>query len=840
MSLTPISRLAIAILVCGASVPMHADVDFRRDIQPLFRQHCTRCHGPTNEEGGLRLTQRAAAFSTGDSGEEAIVPGDPEASLLLKRLTNEDYGDLMPLDGEPLSGREIALIRQWIEAGAVWPDDAEQDRHWAYVKPVRPTIPAIHNQRWPVNEIDVFILARLDSEGRTPSAIAERAKLLRRVSLALIGLPPTIEEINAFVSDTSPHAYERCVDRLLASPHYGERWAQPWLDLARYADSNGFQADQLRESWPYRDWVIDALNQDMPFDQFVTEQLAGDLLPDATVEQRIATGFHRTVTCNVEAGVHPEENRVNQVFDRINTTGTVFLGTSLECCQCHEHKYDPFTQEEYYRLFAFFNNTPLEVEQTAGVTWDFVGPKMSLPLPDQTQRLRDEMQDRLKRCRADRAEAWKRAADQRKSWEDELRAKIADQPKDIAAILQKKKPTKKDEQRLDDLFSQSIPEIRQFDAEIQSLTKQIRETEPTTTLVMVERDEPRETHVMIRGNYLDPGERVACGTPAALHAMDPALPRNRLGFAQWMVSPDNPLLARVTVNRWWAEFFGRGIVSTPEDFGSQSEPPTHPDLLDWLAVEFMESGWSMKHIHKRIVMSATYRQSSRVDEELLRQDPANALYARGPRFRLPAEMIRDNSLAISGLLDTAMGGPPVMPYQPPGIWRAVGRNAPKWNEANDGARFRRGVYVVWRRAAPYPSFVNFDAPDRASCIVQRACTNTPLQALTLLNDPAYVETALALAQRMCALGKECSPAQRVEYGFRLCVARRPQAEETAALVAMFQEEQSRFRADPDAAETLLENTRSFRPRLETDPLDLAAWFLVANVLLNLDETISSG
>ncbi|WP_166824672.1 PSD1 and planctomycete cytochrome C domain-containing protein [Thalassoroseus pseudoceratinae] len=773
-----------------------ATIQFARDVQPIFRRHCYRCHGRKNSEGGFQLSNRTSAFSESDSGVAPIQAGQPNESLLFGRLTDSSLGDVMPLDGDPLSRAEIATIRQWIEQGAEWPDTAADDRHWAYVKPGKSPLPNSEPQ-WGHNAIDAFVAAKLHEESLSPSPEADRGKLIRRVSLALIGLPPSPDEVERFVGDDSPDAYEKLVDRLLASEQYGERWAVRWLDVARYADSNGFQADQIRDSWAYRDYVIRAFNADMPFDRFVVEQLAGDLLPDATLDQKIATGFHRTPTCNVEAGVDPEGNRVNQVLDRVNTTGTVFLGTTLECCQCHDHKYDPFSQTDYYRLFAYFNNTPLEVKKTSGVTFDFVGPSMPLPISEAAQARYDAIQTEIK--------------------------SLQQEQKALSKDKKEKKKTDKEKKRIQSAISR-----------LRSEAKAIQQT----TLVMVENEEPRTTRMLNRGDYLDPGDEVPVGTPETLHDLDGSLPPNRLGLAQWLVSEDNPLLARVTVNRWWAGFFGTGLVTTPEDFGTQGEPPTHPKLLDWLAVELMENGWSMKHIHKLIAMSATFRQSSHFSAGLRERDPSNRFYARGPRFRMPAELIRDNALAVSGLLQPEMYGPPIMPYQPNGIWRAVGRNAPKWKTATDEDRFRRGVYVVWRRAAPYPSFINFDAPDRAACTVQRPRTNTPLQALTLLNDPAYAEMAVALAQRMLSEAPSGEPHAVAEFGLRLCAAREPRPEEVDTLVRLYTEERKRIAQTPGLAVNRMTNMLSRLRQYDDNLQELAAWFAVANVLLNLDETIT--
>jgi hypothetical protein len=1026
-------------------------VDFQRDIRPLLSAKCFVCHGPSAEGRGgeLRLDVAADALRERE-GRRAIVPGKPRESELIRRITAADVAERMPPaeSKKTLTPREIDLLTRWIEQGAPYAD------HWAFQKPQRPTLPPVQRVEWIRNEIDRFVLARIEAAGLSPSPETDRATWLRRVSLDLIGLPPSPNDLQAFLNDASPQAHERVVDRLLASSRFGERWAQPWLDLARYADSNGYQADQLRDSWAYRDWVIDALNADLPFDRFTIEQLAGDLLPDVTFSQRVATGFHRTTPCNVEAGVHPEENRTNQVIDRVNTTATVWLGLTLECCQCHDHKYDPFTQRDYYQVFAYFNNTPLEVQNLSGkgVQFEFFGPKLDLPLPAELQTERDALQaqcDELERDKArllaaleidreglerellaalDQPAAWQpltiaeftatggedhRLLDDgsllvtgrvpntstytitvrtdldriagfklealthpelpgmgpgrgdaarpnfilsefgvtaqtpsvdnprdlpiaraeadyeqarwpvKEAFDDNLKSGWAigqqfgkphwavfqlqtpltetgektlvftlDQnygtgrtigrlklsaltgqptgqtvPDDIAQILKAQQRTKKDEQRLNEFFQQSHPRLGKLDQQMTQMRQKLAKLQPPSTLVMVELDQARQTNIMQRGNYLSPGEEVAAGTPAALHPLDPQLPRNRLGFAQWLVSPENPLTARVTVNRWWAELFGQGIVTTPEDFGLQSDPPTHPELLDWLAVELVEgresrvqsrepenarpddhsgSGlssldsrpWSMKRLLKLIVLSATYRQSSRLTPELQACDPENKLYARGPRFRLSAETLRDQALAASGLLSTKPGGPPIMPHQPANIWKAVGRNAPKWQEATDEDRFRRGVYVVWRRAAPYPSFVNFDAPDRAACTVNRPRTNTPLQALTLLNDPAYVEMAVALAARVLSEKPSGDFDERVDHAVQLVLARPATSLERAELRRFWETRRARWAERPEDVQQLLKSAAHVKLPDGIDPLDLAAWFQVTNLLFNLDETVT--
>ncbi len=716
--------------------------------------------------------------------------------------------------------------------------DLRARQHWAYRAPVRPTPPLVDGRRAP--PIDAFVRRRLEAEGLSASPSASRPELIRRLCLDLGGLPPTASEVESFVTDDSPDAYEKIVDRLLASPRFGERWAQPWLDLARYADSNGFQADQIRESWPYRDWVVAALATDMPFDRFSIEQLAGDLLPDATPGQRVATGFHRTVPCNVEAGVHPEANRTDQLLDRVNTTGTVWLGVTLECAQCHDHKYDPFTMVDYYRLFAYFNNTPLEVRNASGkgVQFDFWGPKLSLPLAPLLAERKKRLEQAARELRGRRTKLLADTA-VRDKWEKEV-ASRDDLPEPVAKALRKTavKRSKKERRVVAAHFAKRHRPLRDLDAEIAGRRKELAAIRPPSTLVMVEMEQPRETHVLARGSYLEKGERVETGTPAALPPLPADSPPNRLGLARWLVDGSNPLVARVTVNRWWAELFGRGIVATLEDFGSRGDRPTHPEVLDWLAVDLVESGWSMKRLLRQIVSSGTYRQSSRIRPEMIERDPRNELLARASRFRMSAEMIRDNALAVSGLLSARIGGSPVMPYQPPGIWRHVGRGGPTWTEAKDESRYRRGIYIVHRRAAPYPSLVNFDAPDRGACTVARARTNTPLQALTLLNDPAYVEAALALAVRILQESASSADEERVRHAFLLVLGRWPTDGESATVSRLVAERAHRLSSDSKAVKQLLDVGGVFRPPGNLIRSEVATWFYVASVLLNLDETIT--
>lgn len=787
----PHQGLLVLMLASFAAqaTPSRADekVDFARDIEPILSQHCTRCHGTEKRRGGLKLTSRADALLPADSGAAVLHPGSSAKSELFKRLITDDSDARMPPNGPRLTKNEIAKIQSWIDAGLDWPTKAEA-KHWAYQKPTRPELPKVSRKDWVRNPIDAFILARLEKEKWAPSPEADPAKLLRRVHLDLIGLPPSVEEVDAFLADPSDAHFGRIVDRLLASPHYGERWARPWLDLARYADSNGFQRDGFRDVWPYRDWVIDAMNADMPFDRFVLEQVAGDLLPNATLAQKIATGFNRCTPVNCEAGVDREEVRVLAVFDRVSTAATAFLGSTFTCAQCHNHKYDPITQEEFYRVFAFFNNTPVETVEVAGSARELVGPKVLLTASDEQKQAQAE-------------------------------------------LIKTRKSLEVERKKLD--AGKQKAEAKKIENELRLLDTKIAKLQPSS-LVMEEMPKARNTFVMKRGNFLDPGSKVQPGTPSALHAFADDLPRNRLGLGRWLTSDENPLLARVTVNRWWAELFGRGIVTTLEDFGLMGDRPTHPDLLDWLAVEFRDTGWSMKKMHRLIVTSATYRQDSKVTAVHLKRDPDNKLFARAARMRLEAELIRDNALTISGLLSHKVGGPPVFPPQPAGVWNVTGLVDNTYRTSTGEDRYRRGIYTIWRRSSPYPSFTAFDAPDRAACMVARPRTNTPLQALTLLNDPVHIQLAFSLAQKV--LADKAEENDRLTLAFRRVLGRHPRAEEISALRELLHQQADRFDKNPQAARKLVEAGLGSVPA--GDHGTLAAWYHVSALLMNLDEAIT--
>jgi hypothetical protein len=741
----------LLILAVGAAVLRAEDrtPDFRYEVRPILAKNCFACHGPDEKQrqAELRLDEREVAVDAG-----AIVPGSPEDSELVRRITSTDPEERMPPaeTGHTLSPAEIDTIKKWIASGA------EFVPHWSYVAPQRPTLPKVSRAEWCRNGIDHFVLARLENAGLQPELEADRYRLIRRVSLDLTGVPPTVDEADDFARDNRPDAYERVVDRLLASPAYGEHWARKWLDLARYADTNGYEKDAHRTIWPFRDWVINALNADMPFDEFTIEQLAGDMLPNPTREQIIATAFHRNTMQNDEGGTDDEEFRVAAVVDRINTTMQVWMATTIGCCQCHSHKYDPFSQREYYQLYAYLNQT---------------------------------------------------ADADRNDWQPVLSSRA----KDKASGPQK--PSAAD--------ADNTPIMQELPA-----------------------DQQRTTRIFERGSFLNPGESVGPKTPEVFAAMAGEMPNNRLSFARWLVDRKNPLTARVVANRHWEQLFGRGIVLTSEDFGSQGTLPTHPELLDWLAVDLMDHNWSLKHLTKTIVMSSAYRQRAQISAEKLRIDPENQLISRGPRERLSAEQIRDQALAVSGLLSRKMGGPSVMPPQPDGIWQVV-YSAEKWTTSKGEDRYRRGIYTFWRRTSPYPTAMALDATSRETCTIRRIATNTPVAAFALLNDPVYIEAAKALARRVVDHTSADTTA-RATFAFRQVLARPPAVKELERVITLFEKERTRYGSDLEAAkkltahEAISDNKEAGKSAADEPgkPADLAAWTVVSNVLLNLDETLN--
>lgn len=798
----------LLLLAAVGSGKVSAAVDFERDVRPILETRCFSCHGDKEQKAGVALHTRHHSHRVADSGAALLVPGKPEASLLYEAVTAADEDKRMPKDRKSLSGAQLAILREWIEQGAPWPDDGWRPPvHWAYVPPVaaRPPGDSLH-------PVDAFIHQRLAREKMEPNAPAPPHLLIRRLFLDVIGLPPTVEEADAFAAHPSEEAYVRVVDDLLARPQFGEKWARSWLDLARYADSDGYQRDGFRQVWSYRDWVIQALNDDLPFDKFTIEQLAGDLLPGATTAQQVATGFHRNATLNLEAGTDPEEDRVKQLVDRVNATATVWLGTSLGCAQCHNHKYDPITAKEYYEFLAFFNNTPAESRQApAGARMSYIGPDLSMgaspELLEKARIAQEALAQATKNYEDAVLEKWRaleedstKVAALKPAQKALLETPVQD--RDFATCSRVHRSMFKGDTQLDRL--QKVVQRERRTAESSSVVK---------TAVMRE-ETPRETFLMQRGDFLTPGPRVQPGTPAALHPFPPDAPRTRLGLAQWLASRDNPLVARVAVNRWWAELFGQPLVTSMEDFGVQGEKPSHPELLDWLAVTFMDADqWSMKKTLRRLLLSQTYRRSSTVRPDLQERDPYNRLLARNGGQRLEAEGIRDHGLAVSGLLSLKRGGPPVKPVQPTGVWRVTGEVDNNYVPSAGGDGHRRGIYTLWRRHAHYPSFANFDAPNRAACTVQRTRSNTPLQALTLLNDPAYVEMARALAASMQARQLQ-GIESAVHWGFRRVLIRPATPAELDVLMKVYRESER----GPGSAP--------------------AAWLDVASVLLNLHETIT--
>jgi hypothetical protein len=960
------SSVVVAGLLLAGTARAQMEVDFQRDIRPILSGRCFKCHGPDVQKHGLRLDVRDKALR-----RKAIVPGHPDTSELIRRVLAEDDDRMPPAGaGDRLKPEQVALLRRWIEKGA------EYTPHWAFVCPRRPALPAVKDPAWPRNPIDRFILARLEREGMKPSPEADRATLIRRVTLDLIGLLPSPAEVADFVHDSRPDAYERLVDRLLASPHYGELQARHWLDLARYADSNGYTIDGKRSIWPWRDWVIAAFNRDLSFDQFTALQLAGDLLPHPGRDQLVATGFHRNTSFNEEGGTNPEQFRVERTVDRTNTTGTAWLGLTVGCAQCHNHKYDPLSQEDYYRLYAFFNSAD--------------EPQLGLPTPEQEKKLRD-LRAELARARNRPAPPPKSAEEMQKlaaeleketngGWqliypkmvssdqgaaftvlEDKsvlaggkvgpsdtyvvqavapqtgtltaVRLEALTHPSlpnkgpgrvangnfvlsqfvfetdgvphpfgkavadhsqsgyDVSAVLKgdlhkgwavnANDPKQRNVDRLAIFslkrphlvregqafvftlrFSQvpagyalgrfrlavtfaserflSLPlpaqqvvlierakrspadmdHLRQalerdpgLSAQVSRLQKEIQalQDQVDTTLTLREAGRPRVTHILKRGDFLAPGAAVEPGTPAVLPPLDvKGRPANRLDLAHWLVSPANPLTSRVVVNHMWQQYFGKGLVETENDFGTQGALPTHPELLDWLATEMVRQGWGLKAVHRLIVTSAVYRQASRARPDLRERDPGNRLLARQHRLRLEAEVIRDAALTASGLLSRKIGGPGVYPPQPPGVFAFTQNNHP-WPESKGPDRYRRGMYTFIWRQSQHPLLTTFDGPDAQTACTRRSRSDTPLQALHLANDPTFLETARALAERVAREGPADEDG-RMEYAFRLCFCRAPSTAERSRLLQYLQQQR------------------------EEDPGQ--AWAMVARVLLNLDEFIT--
>jgi hypothetical protein len=1013
-----------------AAAPAGAsDINFNRQILPILSDHCFTCHGPdeNKRKAKLRLDTKEGLFAELKGGGHAVVAGKPDESELIHRIS-ADADEVMPPTGKgkPLTDEQKGLLKRWVEQGAAW------TLHWSFAAPRRPVLPSVSDTAWPRTPIDRFILARLDREGLQPSPEAERAALLRRLTLDLTGLPPTLAEVDAFLADNSPLAYERVVNRLLESPRYGEHMARFWLDAARYGDTHGLHLDNYREIWPYRDWVVRAFNANMPFDRFVIEQLAGDLLPNPTLDQQVATGFVRCHVTTSEGGSIEEECYVRNVVDRVDTFGTVMLGLSAGCCRCHDHKYDPISQKDYYGLFAFFNSLedkaldgnaaqypPLikvgTAEQLAKLNQlktkvaavrreiDAQVAQISIDEPKPTGKSESSkrgdyvwIDDELPPNAQPSGEAWQwvaapeapvlsgRRASRRKA--DGLSQHIftganpglivgsddsfftyvyldpADPPKEImlqwhsgdwdhraywgenkiewgsdgtsqrqpmgplprtgewvrlevpikklklkigsevdgwaftqfggtvywdkagivtrvpqgdqsfnsfAAWLARMKAvsgsgltkplqdaikdgTKRTPEQtkllqnhfVEHAYSKSRSAMAPLHARLADVERERAEVDKqlATTLVCKELPKPRPSFLLKRGEYDQHGDTIARATPAFLSPLAAELPRDRLGLARWLVSPEHPLTARVAVNRFWQQLFGTGLVKTAEDFGSQGEPPSHPELIDWLAVEFRESGWDVKALMRQMVLSATYRQSPKVTPERLAKDPANRLLARGPRFRLEAETLRDQALAVSGLLVERQGGPGVKPPQPSGLWEAVGYLTSNTRNfvADTGPEkvHRRTLYTFLKRTAPAPQMGTFDAPSREACTVRRERTNTPLQALLMMNETQYVEAARALAERAVQEGGTTADS-RLAWMFRIATSRSPDAKELAELTSAYRDLLGSYGRDTEAAKKLIAVGES-KPSVKMEPAELAAYTMVANLILNLDEVLTKG
>lgn len=1014
----PLPRLILVLLPLTAAAQ---SVEFNRDIRPILSDKCYTCHGPSsvNRQANLRFDIESGAKIDLPHGRHVIAPGHADQSELYRRISSDNKAVRMPpaaAGRDKLTDKEIDTIRRWIDEGAQW------QLLWSFIPPRRPPRPHVSDPNWPRNDIDWFVLAKLDQEHLRPSPEADRRTLIRRVSLDLTGLPPTPAEVDAFLRDTSPKAYERFVDRLLASPRYGERMAFRWMEVARYADTNGYSNDGVREMWPWRDWVVSAFNHNLPFDQFTVDQLAGDLLPNATLEQKVATGFNRNNRTSAEGGIVPEEFRVDYTADRAETTATVWMGLTIGCARCHDHKYDPIPQRDYYRLFAYFNSVPgngfaynfgnddpkikapdarqQQILQTlktkrdaAQKAWDALQPAIarttdfSLCPPDWTPTesltfrqstgdfkpndlpvttspagpathfdgksyleatsqvadfdynepftfaawfkpdspngailshaddymegqghgvylidgkirlhvifrwsdlgLRVETEDpvtlndwqhvlvtydggmkaagvriyvdgrpqKLKvlfdeliwplkgkrpfrigagaglRFQGDIADV--RVYSRALTPEEAAVAPLQDAIPQIAAIPpESRTPAQAGKLRLCYIETSLPPNVRTIREKMLSARRDYDTFLATvpTTMVMQDMNPPRETFVLKRGAYDAHGETVEPGIPSVFPRLNPAWPRNRLGLARWLVERSNPLTARVTVNRFWQMYFGTGIVKTVQDFGSQGDPPANQDLLDWLAVQFMDSSWDVKALQKVIVMSATYRQSSKVTPELLQKDPDNRLLARGPRLRLTPDILRDQALYFAGLLVEKMGGPPVKPYQPPGLWQELAGGQGYQPDTGQGL-YRRSLYSYWKRTVAPPFMINFDSPNREVCTVNQVRTNTPLQALNLMNDVAFLEAARKLAERMMKKGG-------ADYAWRLALSRPPTPAEDQILQQTLARFEQRYHRDPKDAEQFLASGSSPRDK-SLNTADLAAYTAVASLILNLDEVITN-
>lgn len=1022
------------------SKPAPSSVDFAKDIQPIFAERCYECHGEKKQKSSFRLDVKSTALAGGESGKPAIVPGKSSDSALIRHVTSADPDEMMPPKGDRLTAAQIATLKKWIDQGANWPEladskESKQKRHWAFKAPVKPAVPAVKTRAWVRNSVDNFILAKLEKEKLSPSPEADKITLLRRLYIDLIGLPPTPRQVDAFLADDSKDAYKKVVEELLASPHYGERWGRHWLDAARYADSDGYEKDMSREVWPYRDYVVNVFNHDLPYNQFIIEQIAGDLLPNRTQDQIVATGFLRNSMVNMEGAIDPEQFRMESMFDRMDCIGKAVLGLTIQCAQCHNHKFDPIAQEEYYRLFAFINNdheakplvyTPEQQMKVADLRrkiseiendlkhrtsdwekrmadwedsvknnqpeWTIFGDLEQEG--DKDQRYEDKKDGSWLACgyaptkmtqwfritnhvnavtafrlelltdpnlpyggpgRAfngtcalseflvEAADAkfptnkvkvkWKEASADVEQPERPLEPNFYDKStnsrstgaikfaidgndktawginvgpgrrnQDRKAVFVCEKPvsltndifwriglrqnhggwnsddhmnnnlgrfrisattasgsTKADPlpKKVRDIFKiprgkrtpvqvatvftywrTTVPEWKEANDRVEALWKEY--PDGATSLTLLAREQARETHVLRRGDWLKPTKAVTPGVPAFLHPLPKNADSSRLTFAKWLADPKSPTTARVIVNRIWQGYFGTGILATPEDFGMQSDPPSHPELLDWLSCDFMENKWSLKHVHRLIVNSSTYRQSSKVTPEVYDKDPYNRLLARGPRFRVEGEIVRDIALAASGLLNDKLGGPSIMPPAPAFIFEPPASYAPfPWKHETGPDKYRRALYTFRRRSTPYPALQTFDVPNGDSSCVRRQRSNSPLQALVSLNEPIFVECSQALARRTLAEGGK-TDADRITYAFRRTLARQPQPDEMQDLMALLKKETERLADGWISAAEVGTGTNAVPKDLPsgTTPTQLAAYTIVSRALLNLDETIT--
>jgi hypothetical protein len=813
-------------LASGAAEPGTKPIDYSRDIKPLLSSRCYTCHGPDKgqRKAGLRLDERASAL------KNAIKPGNAADSALIERVTSDDADLFMPPSDskkEKLTPPQIELLKRWISEGAKF------DQHWAYIKPVRPAVPADKDKPWAKNEIDAFIAAGQERQGYSHNAEADRITLIRRLSFDLTGLPPTPAEVDAFVSDRGPDAFDKVVDRLLSSKHFGERMALYWLDLVRFADTGGYHSDNHRDITLYRDYVIEAFNQNKRFDQFTIEQLAGDLLPNPTIEQRIASGYNRLLMTTEEGGAQPKEYMAKYSADRVRNFSGVWLAGTMGCCECHNHKYDPYTTKDFYSLASFF----ADIKEKAVGRQD----QDMLPGPDQAQQLR-KVDDQITALQKVMNTPTLALLVLQLKWEAETRkAGNKGVPRNIADILavDASKRTDKQKQALTSHYRSIAPQLEKPRKELAELTQKreaLVKAIPTTLVSMSVA--PRVMHILPRGNWLDDsGEVVAPAVPGFLSPLDTREKRaNRLDLARWVVSPDNPLTARVFVNRLWKLLFGQGLVKSVDDFGAQGELPSHPELLDWLAVEFVESGWNVKHMLTLMLQSSTYRQSSVPTREQRERDPANRWLARQGRFRLDAEMVHDNALAIAGLLSDQVGGASVKPYQPEGYWQYLNFPTRTWVHDHGASLYRRGMYTYWQRTLLHPSLLAFDAPSREECTADRPRSSTPLQALVLLNDPIYVEAARVFAERIIKQGG-ATPTDRFHWAYRRALSRAASPEELSVLLALYEKHATEFKADKQAAQKLIATGEAPASK-DMDVVELAAWTSVARVILNLHETIT--